>query len=265
MSEPANLPSSLRLDDRVAVVIGGTGILCSRMAGVLAEAGARTVIIGRDQVNAGAVLDRLRAGGRNVTFESCDAVSRTQLRSLVGRILASRGSIDILVNGAGLNSSTPFLDISDEEMERMVAVNQFATMRSCQEFGKYFVERAQSSGVGASIINIGSASGLNPLSRVFTYSMSKAAVHNLTKSLAREWGPFGIRCNVLVPGFFPAEQNRAILTPERIDQILRHTPMGRFGDPDELTGATLLLASDAGRFITGTELVVDGGFSVVSV
>ena len=95
--------------------------------------------------------------------------------------------------------------------------------------------------------------------------MSKAAVHNLTKSLAREWGPFGIRCNVLVPGFFPAEQNRAILTPERIDQILRHTPMGRFGDPDELTGATLLLASDAGRFITGTELVVDGGFSVVSV
>jgi NAD(P)-dependent dehydrogenase (short-subunit alcohol dehydrogenase family) len=100
---------------------------------------------------------------------------------------------------------------------------------------------------------------------VFTYSMTKAAVHNLTKNLAREWGPLGIRCNVVVPGFFPAEQNRKILSPERVASILSHTPMGRFGEIDELGGAALLLASDAGRFITGTELVVDGGFSSMTI
>jgi NAD(P)-dependent dehydrogenase (short-subunit alcohol dehydrogenase family) len=169
------------------------------------------------------------------------------------------------VNGAGTNSATPFLEISDDELEQIVTVNELAVMRACQEFGRYFVERAASSGEGASIVNIGSASGLTPLSRVFAYSMTKAAVHNLTKNLAREWGPIGIRCNVLVPGFFPAEQNRAILTPERTAEILRHTPMGRFGEVDELAGAALLLASDAGRFITGTELVVDGGFSAMSI
>ena len=124
-------------------------------------------------------------------------------------------------------------------------------IRACQEFGRYFVERAASTGDGASVINVGSASGLTPLSRVFTYSLTKAAVHNLTKSLAREWGGLGIRCNALVPGFFPADQNRAILTPERVGAILAHTPLGRFGDAGDLEGATLLLAGDAGRFITG--------------
>ena len=95
--------------------------------------------------------------------------------------------------------------------------------------------------------------------------MSKAAVHNLSKNLAREWGALGIRCNVLVPGFFPAEQNREILTPERVAKILAHTPLARFGEAEELAGATLLLASDAGRFITGAEIVVDGGFGAMTI
>jgi NAD(P)-dependent dehydrogenase (short-subunit alcohol dehydrogenase family) len=180
-------------------------------------------------------------------------------------VLASHGRIDVLVNGAGLNSATPFMEISDEEMERVVAVNQLAVMRACQEFGRYFVDRAQSSGEGVSIVNIGSMSGLTPLSRVFTYSMTKAAVHNLTKNLPREWGPLGIRCNVLVPGFFPAEQNRAILTTDRVAAIVAHTPLGRFGYPEDLAGMTLPLAADAGRFITGAELVVDGGFSAMTI
>ena len=236
------------------MVIGGTGVLGGRMARALADAGARTVIVGRNRVERD-----------DLAFERCDVASRTELRDLVARVLASHGRIDVLVNGAGVNSATPFLDISDEEIEHVVAVNELGVMRACQEFGRYFVERAQSSGEGASIINIGSASGLTPLSRIFTYSMTKAAVHNLTKNLAREWGPLGIRCNVLVPGFFPAEQNRKILTPERVAKIVGHTPMGRFGDPDELAGATLLLASDAGRFITGAELVVDGGFNAMTI
>jgi NAD(P)-dependent dehydrogenase (short-subunit alcohol dehydrogenase family) len=260
-----HLPSSFRLDGRVAVVIGGTGVLCGRMAQALGEAGAGTVIVGRDRTRGDAALARVRAIGGEFTFEPCDVASRTELRDLLARVLASHGRIDVLVNGAGVNSATPFLEIPDEEIERIVAVNQLAVMRACQEFGGYFVERARSSGEGASIINLGSASGLTPLSKVFTYSMTKAAVHNLTKNLAREWGPLGIRCNVLVPGFFPAEQNRTILTPERVAAILGHTPLGRFGEVDDLAGATLLLATDAGRFITGAELVVDGGFNAMTI
>jgi NAD(P)-dependent dehydrogenase (short-subunit alcohol dehydrogenase family) len=171
----------------------------------------------------------------------------------------SHSRVDVLVNGAGTNSATPFLEITDAELERIVAVNQLGVVRACQEFGRYFVKRATASGDGASIINVGSVSGLTPL------SMTKAAVHNLTKNLAREWGPLGIRANVLVPGFFPADQNRAILTPERVQLIMAHTPMARFGEADELAGAALLLASEAGRFITGTELVVDGGFGAMAI
>ncbi len=265
MSIPADLPSSFRLDGRVAVVIGGTGTLGSHMALVLAEAGARTVIVGRNRAHAGEVLDRAGAVGLEVVFEPCDARDRTELRDLLARLLATHGQVDVLINGAGTNSATPFLEIADEEIDRILNTNQLAVMRACQEFGRYFVERASSYGTGASIINIGSESGLTPLSKVFTYSMTKAAVHNLTKNLAREWGPLGIRCNVLVPGFFPAEQNRAILTPERVTEIIRHTPMGRFGELDDQSGAVLLLASDAGRFITGTELIVDGGFNAMTI
>ncbi len=256
---------SFRLDGRVAVVIGGTGVLCGRMAASLAGAGARTVIVGRDQSKATAALETMRAEGSDVEFEPCDVVNRSALKSLVDRVLTSHGRIDVLVNGAGINSATPFFEIDDDEMERIVATNQYAVVRACQEFGRYFTNRASTTGQGASIINVGSASGLAPLSRVFTYSMTKAAIHNLTKNLAREWGPLGIRCNVLVPGFFPAEQNRKILSSDRVASILGHTPMGRFGEIDELGGATLLLASDAGQFITGSELVVDGGFSATTI
>ena len=257
--------SAFRVDGRVAVVIGGTGVLCGNMAATLARAGAHVVISGRNPAKGAEAVARMRADGSDVTFEACDSTSREQLRSLVERVVATHGRIDVLVNGAGINAATPFLEVPDEELERIVATNQFAVFRACQEFGRHFVGRATQFGEGASIINVGSASGLTPLSRVFTYSMTKAAVHNLTKNLAREWGPLQIRCNVLVPGFFPAEQNRKILSPDRVTAILRHTPMGRFGEIDELGGATLLLASDAGRFITGSELVVDGGFHAMTI
>jgi NAD(P)-dependent dehydrogenase (short-subunit alcohol dehydrogenase family) len=109
-------------------------------------------------------------------------------------------------------------------------------------------------------------SGFKPLSRVFTYSLTKAAVHNLTKNLAREWAPAGVRVNTLVPGFFPAEQNRKVLSPERIDSILKRTPMGRFGRADELVGAAILLAArGAGSFVTGTEVTIDGGFQSMDI
>ena len=189
MSTTPDLPSSFRLDGRVAVVVGGTGVLCGRMARAFADAGARTVIVGRDRAKGSAALERLREDGGELAFEACDATSRDALRDLVARVLASHGRIDVLVNGAGVNSATPFLEIADDELERIVAVNQLAVVRACQEFGRYFVERARTTGEGASIVNVGSESGLTPLSQIFTYSLTKAAVHNLTKNLAREWGP----------------------------------------------------------------------------
>ena len=115
------------------------------------------------------------------------------------------------------------------------------------------------------IINIGSVSALNPLSKVFMYSASKAAVHNLSKNLAREYGSDNITTNILVPGFFPAEQNRKILSPERVSQIIPQTPMNRFGNPSELIGIVSLLFGEQGTFINGAELVVDGGYSVTKI
>ena len=165
-----------------------------------------------------------------------------------------------MVNGAGVNSPTPFLDITDEELDRIISINLKSVMVACQVFGRLMLASG-----GGSIINVGSMSGIIPLSRVFTYSATKAAVHNLSKNLAREWAAQGLRVNTLVPGFFPAEQNRKVLTPERVASIMGHTPMKRFGEARELIGATLLLASEAGSFITGTELVVDGGFASMTI
>ena len=156
---------------------------------------------------------------------------------------------------------TPLLRLPEEEFDRIFRINMKGVFLACQVFGQYLVDRNQ----GGSIINVGSMSGIIPLSRVFTYSATKAAVHNISKNLAREWAPSNIRVNTLVPGFFPAEQNKKVLTPERVSQIMGHTPMNRFGDASELIGATLLLASDAGSFITGTELVVDGGYAAMTI
>jgi len=255
-----------RLDGKVAVVIGGTGELCGAMAEGLAGAGARVALVDLDAAKGRARLDRITEAGGSGSLLACDATSRSSVEALLAEVLSLFGRADVLVNGAGVNSARPFLEIPEEEFERIMSVNVKSVFLACQSFGRYFVERAKAEGIGASVINMGSMAGLTPLSRVFTYSASKAAVHNLSKNLAREWAPFGIRVNVLVPGFFPAEQNRKVLTPERVASIMGHTPMGRFGEARELVGATLLLASEqAGSFITGTELVVDGGFHAMSL
>jgi NAD(P)-dependent dehydrogenase (short-subunit alcohol dehydrogenase family) len=257
MKTPAELFS---LKGKVAVVIGGTGVLCGEMAEGLAIAGASVAVVGRDDTKAQARLEQIAKGGGNAEFFSCDTTSKAGLQKLLADVLAKFGPVDILVNGAGVNSPTPFFDIPEEEFDRIITVNLKGVVLACQIFGKHMIE--QKSG---SIINLGSASGLTPLSRVFTYSASKAAVHNLSKNLAREWATQGVRVNILVPGFFPAEQNRKVLNPERVAQIMAKTPMKRFGKPHELVGATLLLASDAGSFITGAEIVVDGGFDAMSI
>ena len=261
MSTSAYLSSLFSLDGKVAVVVGGTGELCGTMAEGLAAAGAEVVLVGRSQAKADARLARIHAAGGRAYFVAADAGDKTALAGLLATVLAQSGRVDILVNGAGVNSATPFFDISEDEFERIMKTNLTSVFLGCQVFGKYLVDR----GMGGSIINLGSMSALVPLSRVFTYSTSKAAVHNLSKNLAREWAPWKVRVNALVPGFFPAEQNRQVLTPDRIESVMAHTPMRRFGEARELIGATLLLAGDAGSFITGTELVVDGGYQSMTI
>jgi NAD(P)-dependent dehydrogenase (short-subunit alcohol dehydrogenase family) len=255
------LNSLFSLSGKVAVVIGGTGELCGAIAEGMAAAGAEVVLVGRNAEKAQVRLDRVAAAGGRAWFHAAEASSKADMEALLAAVLAKSGRVDIVVNGAGINSATPFLDISEEEVDRILRVNYKSVFFGCQVFGRYLVER----GAGGSIINLGSMSGIVPLSRVFTYSASKAAVHNLSKNLAREWAPKRVRVNTLVPGFFPAEQNRKVLTPERVASIMGHTPMQRFGEAKELVGAALLMASDAGAFITGSEIVVDGGYHAMTI
>ena len=249
------------LDGKTAVVIGGTGELCSVMALAMAQAGAEVVLVGRSEEKAQTRLAVIHEAGGKGYFVAADVASGDSLENMLAAVLEKSGKCEILVNGAGINAATPFLDVSEDEYDRIFATNAKAVFVACQVFGKYFLDNE----IGASIINVGSESAITPLSRVFTYSMSKAAVHNISKNLAREWAERNIRVNTIVPGFLPAEQNRAVLTPERVEQIMGHTPMKRFGDPGELSGATLLLASDAGSFMTGTEILVDGGYAAMTI
>jgi NAD(P)-dependent dehydrogenase (short-subunit alcohol dehydrogenase family) len=261
MTHSDYLNSLFSLKGKVAVVIGGTGELCGAMAEGLASAGAEIALVGRSEEKAKARLEKITAAGGHGYFLSTEASSKTELQSLLGSVLERSKKVDIVINGAGVNSATPFFDIPEDEFERIVRINLKGVFLGCQVFGKYLVDR----GEGGSIINLGSMSGVVPLSRVFTYSASKAAVHNLSKNLAREWAPKRVRVNTLVPGFFPAEQNRKVLTPDRVASIMGHTPMKRFGEAQELIGATLLLAGDAGSFITGSEIIVDGGYHAMTI
>ncbi len=262
MSTPENYLNALfGLEKKVAVVIGGTGELCGAMAEGLAAAGAETVLVGRSEEKAAARLAKIESAGGKAYFKQVDVNSKASIQQLLDQVLEQSGRVDILVNGAGVNSPTPIFDIEEDEFDAILNTNLKAVLFASQVFGKYMVER----GEGGSIINIGSMSGIIPLSRVFTYSATKAAVHNLSKNLAREWAEQKVRVNTIVPGFFPAEQNKKVLNPERIASIMGHTPANRFGEAHELIGATLLLASDAGSFMNGAEVVIDGGYASMTI
>jgi NAD(P)-dependent dehydrogenase (short-subunit alcohol dehydrogenase family) len=253
------LQSMFGLDGQVAVVIGGTGVLCGAMAQGLARAGATVVVAGRDAEKGARRVDEIEALGGKASFASVDVMSRGSIEGLLVEALGTQGRVDMLVNGAGVNSASAYLDAKDEDWDRVIDSNLKAVHWGCQVFGRHMAEAG-----GGSILNVASVSAHLPLSRVFAYSASKAAVVNLTQNVAREFAPKHVRVNSLSPGFFPAEQNRKILDPARVEKIMAQTPMGRFGEPDELVGATLLLLSKkAGSFITGATYYVDGGFTAM--
>ena len=245
------------LKGQIAVVIGGTGVLCGAQARGIARAGAHVVVAGRDEDRGDAVVAAIDAGGGTGEFAAVDVCSRESIQALADGVVARHGQVDILINGAGVNHAGDYLDLEDDDWSRVLRANLDGVHRGCQIFGRQMVSQG-----GGAILNVASVSAHTPLSRVFAYAASKAAVVNLTQNVAREFAPHGVRVNALCPGFFPAEQNRKILDPARIGKILAQTPMNRFGEPDELIGATLLLvARNAGSFVTGTSLYVDGGFT----
>lgn len=250
------------LEGKLAVLIGGGGVLAGAMAAGLARAGADLAVVDCNREAAERRAASLRTLGRRAIALGADATNKHDLRRVLEVVLAEFGHVDILVNAAGINSGTPFFDIQEEEWQTILDVDLKSVFLACQVFGRAMVE----AGCGGCIINISSASSGPPLSKVFTYGVAKAGVNQITQFLARELAPYHIRVNAILPGFFPAEQNRRLLTPERTASILAHTPMDRFGEPCELVGAALYLASDrAASFVTGAILRVDGGFGAVSV
>lgn len=258
------------LSGEVAVVIGATGALGGALAQGMAAAGAKVAVLGRNFERGKARVLEIEKEGGLAAFFPADAAEKTSLHSAHEAVLKSLGAPTILVNAAGGNDSKvtvtaehPFEEIALEDWQANFNLNLVGgVLLPCQEFGPGMAARGK-----GSIINIASVSAHLPLSRVATYSAAKAAVLNLTLFLAREWAPKGVRVNSLTPGFFPAEQNRKLLFNEdgspsaRTKAIWGHTPMGRFGEPHELIGAAVFLASPrASSFVTGTDIRVDGGY-----
>ncbi|MCY0877154.1 MAG: SDR family oxidoreductase [Firmicutes bacterium] len=248
------------LTGRSALVLGGNGVLGSALVKGLAAHGARVAIAGRDQDKARAVRAELVQSGHDAEAFYVDLTARSSLEQLQEQVGKWAGHLDILVHCAGINSKKPFLEVTDEDWDDIFTVNVKSAFQAAQIFGKQMMEDG-----GGSIIHISSVSSLQPLSGVFAYSASKAALNNATQYLAREFAPI-VRVNAIIPGFFPAEQNRKILTKERVDAIYSQTPMGRLGEPTELQGTVVWLASEqASGFVTGALIPVDGGFTAMKL
>ena len=263
------------LDDEIAVVIGGTGVLGGAMAEALAAAGARVAIMGRNEQRGKERVRAIELSGGKALFQAADAMDRSSLQRARDAIQSHWGTVSVLVNAAGGNKPEgtlapggDFWKLSRDGWHDVFDLNLVGgALLPCQVFGETMVAAKR-----GSIINIASMSAILPLSRVVAYSSAKAAVLNLTQFLAREWATRGVRVNAISPGFFPAEQNRAMLLKpdgtytERGGQIIGHTPMKRFGQAQELAGAVVWLASPrASSFVTGQNIVVDGGFSSTTI
>ena len=250
------------LGGRVAAVTGGGGYLCGEMSRGLAKAGCDVAVIDLRQEKADVVAEDIgKSSGRKAIGIGVDAANKEAMQTALDQISDAFGPVDILINGAGINAPTPFLDISLDEFHAVMDSQITSTLIGCQVFGEHMLARRK-----GAIINISSASAGPPLSKAFTYSVAKAGIKNLTQNLGREWATQGVRVNAIRPGFFPTEWNRQnFITPEREAAIWGHTPMARYGEVEELVGGVIYLASDASSFVTGSELTVDGGFSAMTV
>lgn len=244
------------LSGRVAVVIGGTSGIGRAIAHGLAEAGANVVCSSRRAEQVETTAREIEEIGRKTLRITSDVSDKNSLQNLLDECVKQFGKVDIMVNSAGRTKRAPTLDFAENDWNDIIETNLTGTLRACQVFGKHFLENKY-----GRIINIASLSTFVSLFEVAAYSASKAAVASLTKSLAIEWAKHGVNVNAIAPGVFKTDLNRELLeSTERGKEFQTRTPMGRFGQVEELAGAAIFLASDAASFVTGEVLVVDGGF-----
>ncbi|MBZ0290154.1 MAG: SDR family oxidoreductase [Anaerolineae bacterium] len=275
--EHASTEDGFHLSNKVAVVTGATGVLCQAMCEGLAAAGARVVVLARNREKIEALPHRLSQNGGQALGVSADVLDKAALESAAEQVLNHYGQVDILINGAGGNRTDAttlpgqrsFFDLPEDALRYVFDLNFTGAVLASQVFGKTMA--GQGAGV---ILNISSMASYQPMTRVVAYAAAKAAINNFTQWLAvyvaNEHSP-NIRVNAIAPGFFLGEQNRYLLTDQesgeltaRGQQIIDHTPMRRFGNPDDLVGTVLWLVSDASRFVTGIVVPVDGGFMAYS-
>lgn len=259
--------------DKVIVITGGGGVLCSEMARALAAAGAKIATLDLSDEHAQKVVDQIESVGGDAIAIHCDVLDKQSVTKAARIVIEKYGRVDILINGAGGNKKEAttsegleFFDLPPDAVRFVFDLNFLGTMLACQVFGKIMAE--QERGV---ILNISSMSAYRPLTKVAVYSAAKAAVSSLTSWLAvhicQNYSK-DIRVNAIAPGFFLTQQNKFLLTDEKTGgltprgkTIIDHTPIGRFGSPEDLIGAVRWLISDAAKFVTGTVVPIDGGFS----
>jgi NAD(P)-dependent dehydrogenase (short-subunit alcohol dehydrogenase family) len=246
----------LDLTNRTAVVIGATSGLGKAIAIGLAEAGADVVPTGRRAKLAKEVSREVEALGRRSLAVASDVTDEDSIQAVADAAIDKFGKFDILVNAAGITARRPTLDVSDEEWNEILDTNLTGMLRACRVFGRHMIECRY-----GRIINIGSLTSVVALYEVAAYGASKAGVAALTKSLAVEWAPFGVCVNAILPGVFRTALNEGLLDgTDRGRELLARTPMEKFGQPEDVAGAAIFLASESARFVTGHLLAVDGGF-----
>jgi len=263
----AFLDTQFGLKGKTAVITGGGGTLCSAIAGGFAQAGANVIlwdIRPEAMQEKAAVIGKACGEPKRVACVTVNLMEEASIAAALKESAAKFGRVDILLNGAGGNRGKgPLVDVQEKDFDFVLKLNLLAgCILPTKHVAKYWIDNK----IKGVIINIASMAGFNPLSGVWAYSAAKAAVMNQTMGHAKELAPHGIRVCAIAPGFFVADQNRALLlnpdgTPtQRGKDVLAHTPMGRFGEPDDLLAATIFLASDGARFVSGITVPIDGAY-----
>ncbi len=245
------------VNDRVTLVSGGSRGIGAGIAKGFAERGARVIITGRDAETLKAAAEAMSSAENSVEFEVCDVANVAQIREVVAKVHKDHGRIDTLINVAGVNRRKPVEDVTEEDYDFIVGINLKGAFLMAQEVGRVMI--AQRKG---SQINIGSLNNYAPLTAVAPYAISKGGLLSMTRSLALEWGKYGVRVNGLAPGFILTDLTRKLWADPGMQAWAKtNTPLGRLGEPVDMVGTAVFLASDAAAFLTGQTIFVDGGMS----